>query len=83
MSICPVKGCGKTVRKRKKEHHVERNEMKHLTLMTEERETPQERPRNSRWMTKYAIWARVSVTIPFFVFCFSFFLFLLTQRATI
>ena len=37
VSICPVKGCRKTVRKRKKEHHMKRNETKHLTLITEER----------------------------------------------
>ena len=39
VSICPVKGCGKTKRRRKKEHPMERKEMKYLTLMTEEPET--------------------------------------------
>ena len=44
-------------------------------------ETPQERPRNGRWMTKYAIWARVSATIPFFVFLFFVFSFPVSPKS--
>ena len=69
VSICSVKGCEKTVRKRKKEKRDE-------TFDSDDRrapKTPLERPHHGRWMTKYAIWARVSVTIPFFVFLFLFF----------
>ena len=38
-------------------------------------ETPLERLRKGRWMTKYAIWARVSVTIWFFESLFLVFFF--------
>ena len=74
MSICPVKGCGKTVRKRKKEHHMERNETKHLTLMTEERQ-------KLLWnvLAKVGGWQNMQfgpgfrLLYGFLSFCFSFF----------
>ena len=51
VSICPVKGCGKTVRKRKKEKRDEIFDSDDRTAP----KTPLERPHNGRWMTKYAI----------------------------